>query len=371
VSVKVRAFRGGWWMFVNHRGARTSRKFTSEKAARKTAADVEEALTRGDYQLPVKSKQTFKQYADAWLPTAGIKASTRRFYGDNLTRYIYPVLGSVQVGHLKREHTKRLLVELQKKKLAAKTITGIVRTFSTVCSEAVEDGRLVVNPALRPGRLRRLMTDPNAVKASAIDPYTREEAAALVETAKAKSPAWHTFVLTALRTGLRLGELRALEWGDIDWRGRFLQVARNFVEGRTTTPKSGLVRRVDVSTELHMALRLHRVQQRRTWLQAKKKPKARPRLVFPSSRWTVLDDANIRTAMRDLAEAAGVRERPRPVHVFRHTFCSLLVQQGESLVYVKEQAGHSSIQVTADIYARFMPGSNRTAVDRLDKAGQK
>jgi integrase len=179
------------------------------------------------------------------------------------------------------------------------------------------------------------------------------------------------FVLTALRTGLRLGELRALTWDDVDWRGRYLRIARNFVEGRTTTPKSGLVRRVDVSSQLHEALRRHRIAQRRTWLQAKQKPKVRPRLVFPSARWTVLDDANIRTAIRAITEAADVRPRPRPVHVFRHTFCSLLVQQGESLVYVKEQAGHSSIQVTADIYARFMPGGNRGAVDKLDKAGAK
>jgi integrase len=372
VSVKVKHYRGAWWVFIHHKGTRKSKRFTTEKAARTFAVAMEAALAKADYQLPADVvPETFQTYADAWLPTAGIKASTRRFYRENLARYIYPVLGKVDVSRLKREHTKRLLVALHAKKLAAKTITGIVRTFSTVCSEAVEDGHLVVNPALKPGRLRRLMVDPNAVKASAIDPYTREEAAALVEKARLLLPKWHAFVLTALRTGLRLGELRALEWGDVDWRGRFLQVARNYVEGRTTTPKSGLVRRVDMSTELHMVLRLHRVQQRRTWLQAKQKPKTRPRLVFPSSRWTVLDDANIRTAMRDLAEAAGVRERARPVHVFRHTFCSLLVQQGESLVYVKEQAGHSTIQITADLYARFMPGSNRTAMDRLDKAGQK
>ena len=50
----------------------------------------------------------------------------------------------------------------------------------------------------------------------------------------------------------------------------------------------------------------------------------------------------------------------------RHTFGSLLIQQGESLTYVKEQMGHASIQITVDIYGHLVPGGNRAAVDRLD-----
>jgi len=49
-----------------------------------------------------------------------------------------------------------------------------------------------------------------------------------------------------------------------------------------------------------------------------------------------------------------------------HTFASLLLQQGESPVYVKEQMGHSSIQVTVDLYGHLIPGGNKQAVDRLD-----
>ena len=53
-------------------------------------------------------------------------------------------------------------------------------------------------------------------------------------------------------------------------------------------------------------------------------------------------------------------------HDLRHTFASLLLQNGENLMYVKEQLGHSSIQVTVDIYGHLIPGANRQAVDRLD-----
>jgi len=53
-------------------------------------------------------------------------------------------------------------------------------------------------------------------------------------------------------------------------------------------------------------------------------------------------------------------------HDPRHTFAPLLLQQGERLVYVKEQMGHSSIQVTVDLYGHLIPEGNKQAVDRLD-----
>jgi integrase len=61
---------------------------------------------------------------------------------------------------------------------------------------------------------------------------------------------------------------------------------------------------------------------------------------------------------------AGIR-RIR-LHDLRHTFGSLLIQNGASIVYVKEQMGHSSLQVTVDIYGHLIPGANVCFVDRLD-----
>ena len=62
-------------------------------------------------------------------------------------------------------------------------------------------------------------------------------------------------------------------------------------------------------------------------------------------------------------EKAGLR-RIR-FHDLRHTFSSILIQNGEPLTYVKEQLGHSSIKITVDVYGHLVPGSNRQAVNRL------
>ena len=53
-------------------------------------------------------------------------------------------------------------------------------------------------------------------------------------------------------------------------------------------------------------------------------------------------------------------------HDLRHTYASLLLAQGESLVYVKDQLGHSNISITVDTYGHMVPGENRDAVDKLD-----
>jgi integrase len=53
------------------------------------------------------------------------------------------------------------------------------------------------------------------------------------------------------------------------------------------------------------------------------------------------------------------------VHDLRHTFASLLIQNGESLAYVKEQMGYHSITITVDTYGHLVHGGNKAAVDRL------
>ena len=369
MGVKVRFRRCAWWVFINHGGRRKAKKIGGDReAAKRIGKALEERLASADFQLHPEATETLKAYAQTWIASANasLKRSTVRFYQDNLDNHIYPALGHIPVSRICRADVKRLIGVLSAKSLRPKTVTGIIRTLSTVLSEAVEDEKLPANPALRPGRLRRHLLDPNAPKRNTIDPYTREEVEILLATASKNYPEWYPFLLCALRSGLRLGELRALEWGHLDWRSRFIRVERNFVEGQFTTPKNGLWRDVDMSLQLRATLRLWRRQQRAAWL---KRGRPLPLLVFPSDAETALDDSNIRKAMLAIVRKAEVRRHRSIVHVLRHTFGSLLIQQGESLTYVKEQMGHASIQLTVDIYGHLVPGGNRGAVDRLDTWG--
>jgi len=61
--------------------------------------------------------------------------------------------------------------------------------------------------------------------------------------------------------------------------------------------------------------------------------------------------------------------RGKGLYALRHTYASLLIQNGESLAYVRDQLGHYSIKITVDTYGHLIPGANRAAVDRLDDGG--
>jgi integrase len=89
-----------------------------------------------------------------------------------------------------------------------------------------------------------------------------------------------------------------------------------------------------------------------------------PQWVFCNQEGNPLDYYNLkRRHFEKCLEHAGLHKIR--IHDLRHTYATLLLMQGESPVYVKEQLGHSSIKVTVDIYGHWIPGANRQAVNRL------
>ncbi|HEX7407915.1 MAG TPA: site-specific integrase, partial [Candidatus Binatia bacterium] len=192
---------------------------------------------------------------------------------------------------------------------------------------------------------------------------TGEELAKLLKTCREHFPTWHPFVLSLAMTGVRIGEAVALQWGDIDFVGRFAEVKRNLVDGKLTTPKSGKARRVDLSARLTESLKA-------LWVDRKKETLRRgwgevPAWVFINEAAKPLDPDNFRKRVwpkiLPKAELRTIR-----IHDLRHTYASLLIGQGQSLAYVKDQMGHHSIRVTVDTYGHLVPGGNKAAVDRLD-----
>ena len=163
---------------------------------------------------------------------------------------------------------------------------------------------------------------------------------------------------------MRAGELLTLQWGDFNWRRRFVQVQRNLVRGLLTTPKNHQRRRVDLSYQLTAALRLWRRQQRALWLSA---GPPFPEWVFSSVTGTALDESNVRKAFNRILDGAGVHRRGP--HQMRHTFASLLLQEGAPITYVSQQLEHRDPSITLRVYAHWLPdGSNDTLVNRLDDA---
>jgi integrase len=161
---------------------------------------------------------------------------------------------------------------------------------------------------------------------------------------------WRTMVLVALRTGMRMGELIALRWQDVDLVAGRITVKQNAVKGRLGTPKSGKAREIALSNDTVSALKAHR--------------HLRGPLVFCTMDGGMLKYTELRHPLWRACRKAGLR--PVQWHACRHSFASHLVMRGVPLKAVQELLGHSTIQMTMR-YAHLAPQVARDAVNLLDR----
>ena len=371
MSVKVRKRKGAWWIFICYRGKRKARKIGTRAAAEEVKRQIEARLVLGDLAIFGRSDlPTFKGFAEQWLrlyAEVECKDSTVASYKQILRLYLYPRFGSLRVDGISRDAVKDYLATLVNEgKLSRNTLRLIVCTLRVILNGALEDNLLDRNPAARLGRFTK--SDKPKFQAA---PLSLTEAEAFLSASQELCPEYYPLFLAGLRAGLRRGEVIALKWGDIQFgadendSNRYILVQRNYVNGRFTTPKSNKSRRVDLSRQLRSTL-LELRDRRLLDAFLKDRMSIADDLVFPSKSGTVLDASNlIHYYFLPCIEKAGLR-RFR-FHDLRHTFGSFLIQRGASLAYVKDQMGHSSIQVTVDTYGHLIPGADVEWIDKLDE----
>jgi integrase len=362
----IRKRRGTW--VVDYRDSAGVRRWVTCETRRAAEAILEEKLreSRQPSRPAVDVNITLADYAAQWRQVieASIKPRTRASYEQILRLHIVPAFGAVKVRQLQKGRVKAFLAEKLASGLARNSVRIIHATLRAMLNAAVDDGLILGNPADRLGRRLRLVQRP-AERRETIKALTREQLAHFLATAAATDRRHAPLFLLMARTGLRLGEALGLQWEDLDLGRRTVRVARALSAGRVETPKSGHGRTVDMSQQLARTL---------LRLQMERKPEALrrgwpelPPWIFCSEAGTPLDPANVDKAFKRVLKSAGLPLHFSP-HGLRHTFASLLLQQGESPAYVQRQLGHASIQLTVDTYGRWLPMGNQAAVDRLDES---
>ena len=377
----VRRWRDSW--VVDWRDPNT-RKRTIEAQPDKDSAERRLADVIQSGKIVSNKRISFKERADEWLETTAksqIKASTYQEYEAVLRNHVYPLIGSKPFAKVGRQSIKALIAKKKNEGCSQSTIRNILAPVRGVFFDAMDSGTAHSNPAARIGKLTKAAKDKPAGKENKkIVPLTREEAQALLaKAAKSKEAAHHyPLFLCALRTGIRQGELIALKVGDVDFDEKLILVQRNLSRGVISVTKNGKDRKVDMSDGLAKVLKEIISKRRADALRDEMKKSATDRLgeqavldivnadwLFQTPAGTQIDPSNLRKLF-DRLLAAEPKSRRIRFHDLRHTFASLLLQNGEGLTYVKEQMGHSSINVTVDIYGHLVPGGNRQAVNRLD-----
>ena len=223
----------------------------------------------------------------------------------------------------------------------AKFTRNLLTPLRSVFEDALNDDRITSNPFDRIA-LTKLLKQTSTSSDYEVDPFSREERAALLAKARVDEAAMVQFWFA---TGLRPGELIALKWDKIDWVKRTARIDRNQVSGVEKGPKTEAgIRTVELNEEAIAALLSQKpvsfLAQQHVWLN--------PRT---GKSWT--NDAQVRkTLWQPLLARTEVRYR-NPYQA-RHTFASGLLTAGANPWYVAQQLGHIDVALVFSIYGKFI-----------------
>ena len=330
---------------------------------RRTFATVAEALTwRREMQLSLRrgwvgapSGRTLRQAAEDWLALAkdGVvrtrsgdryKPSALRSYEASLGQLL-PTLGDLRLSAVSATRLQDIVDELVAAGKAASTVRNTVLPLRAIYRRALAREEVAANPTLK-------LALP-AVRARRERVARPQEATALIAAAPAGERAiW----ATALYCGLRLGELLALSWDDVDFAAGLLRVehAWDRVAGLIEPKSRAGRRRVPLASSVKAELRAHRQRQGHDGRG----------FVFGRTPERPFDPSTVATHAREAWKRAGLV--PIGFHECRHTYAAFMIAAGVNAKALSSYMGHSTITVTLDRYGHLLPGNEHEAAAMLD-----
>ena len=167
---------------------------------------------------------------------------------------------------------------------------------------------------------------------------------------------YKTLFRLAIMSGARQGELFGLKWSDIDWENSQVHIQRTFNNQQWYDVKTETSnRKIDLGPTT--------IAELKKWKLAC--PPNRLNLIFPNEAGGPLNHNNVVSRYFNPALKKAKIKRFR-FHDLRHTYASLLIEQGENIKYIQSQLGHSSPTVTWNVYAHLMKKVNQEAACRLE-----
>ncbi len=338
--------------FSAREGRKLRQTFKTLGEAKAWRADAQGSLRRGT--ISAAASPLLEVAAAAWLAGARAgairnrsgdvyKPSVIRGYEQSLRLRLLPELGKAQLKDIRRADVQALVDRMLLEDHHASTIRNTLMPLRTIYRRALVRGDVAVNPTVG--------LELPAVRGTRDRIASPEEARELLAALPQERALW----ATAMYSGLRLGELLALEWDAIDFDRSLIHVWRSWdQEAGLITPKSRAGLRV---VPLANILRAYLLEQRLAcpW---------REGLVFGrSAERPFLPNTPNNRAQRAW-KLAGMRSIG--LHECRHTFASFMIAAGVNPKALSTYMGHSSVTITFDRYGHLMPGNEAQAAQLLD-----
>jgi len=295
-------------------------------------------------------KETLAKFLELWLAELKLTRQPRTYelYEGIIRNHVVPYIGTLRLTQVGRADIRHL-VSNTLRDIGSRARQLTYRVLHYALGQAVEDELIAFNPCLRKDKPRHVIAEYKSL--------THEQARRLLEAASRGN--YYVLFYLALSTGMRQGEIFALQWSAIDFDNNSLYVTATLTrdeEGNPvlSPPKASRKRRIELGPKLMTMLREHKRRQ------------------YPLAPWVfagqkgepLQKDKFVRSVFHPLLKEAGI-ERIR-FHDLRHTSATLGIAAGENVKVIAERLGHSSAKLTLDVYTKSLPTLQREAAVRMD-----
>lgn len=342
----VRKFKNSWWVDFRADHIRYRRRSPENTRAGAQAYEVilRHKLACG---LPIENAQRvaartekFAVFAEKWFEEYVIpnnKLSEQRSKAYILGASLVPFFGATPIAEITTRQVEQYKAQTAQRGVTNKTINNRLTVLRKCLATAYEWLELTGEPP----RIIWLKGAPPRT-----DYLSEDESNRLLNHADGTV---REMLLVALRTGMRQGELKGLQWSSIDWETRMITVrhSKSDYSPDLGTPKSNRARHIPMHADVHEALHWRRQSEG---------------YVFFDERGHTFDHQRLKARLAKVCVRAQLRHIGW--HTLRHTFASHLAMRGVPLGAIQALLGHSNITTTMR-YAHLAPSTLRTAVDLL------
>jgi integrase len=341
----VRKIKRSWWVDFQFDGRRFRRRSPENSRSGAVAFELllRQRIARGERILrntEQSGDRLFAEFATVWYESyvkSNNKFSEQRAKEAILRLSLVPFFGSSRVGEINAYQMEQYKSKLIADGMSGKTIRNRLTVLNKCLACAYDWLALDGSPP---------KTKWPRISPPKTDYLSPEECTALLKHADGIV---YEMILTTLRTGMRQGEIKGLQWSSLDWNSRTVVVRHSFCDVRKVldTPKSNKERYIPL--DIDAAEMLHRRKRTTGYVFLDgSKPFSSPLL-------------NLRLAA--VCRRAGLRKVTW--HTLRHTFATHLAMRGVPLNVVQSLLGHASITTTMR-YAHVAPSTLRSAIDLLN-----
>lgn len=350
--------RGNTYSYIVHLGTDpvTGKPKKKEKGGFKSPKDAEKAANKilnefeqGNF---ADSNEKLKEFIEKFLDSQirhEVSEATFEMQKGYAVNHIYPIIGNLKLNKITPMHIQGLYSDKLKQGLSAGTIHNIGNFLSKVFRTALEWGyvnknvmQVVRKPSYSPTRM---------------SVWTKEQSQLFMsDTVDSR---FHVVYVLALTTGMRKGEILALQWKHFDSANATLSVQQTIevTKGniKLKEPKTKTSRRlITLPQFVVVLLRKHKIQQKPNTLDLIT-PGIKHILLYPS----VLEKVYF-------ADVERLKLPHIRFHDLRHTHATILLSMGENPKVVQERLGHANIATTLNTYSHVLPSMQKNTADKLN-----